>query len=113
MPARNTVTRLEKNRHHLATFLCAIAAGGLLLFLAGVYGIGHYVVLLSGLFCVLVLLLRTVFVELGIRRTTSNTEKKFDAWIRKVLRKRFGIVLVDGEPSPDEVQPSESSHVVD
>ncbi len=58
----------EKNRHHLVTFVCALVALGLLLLLWSMLGARHHVVWMSGILYVVVLGVRTVFVELGIRR---------------------------------------------
>jgi len=91
--------RHEKNRRHVATFLCALAAAALLFLLQNVIGPARsHVVWASGLVYLLVLVGRTIFVELGLRRPLSPRETRLEKRVRKGLRRRLGIRLVEDTP---------------
>lgn len=87
------MSRLEKNRHHLATaisllagipvlLICEIARPDLLPFWMA-----------TGLLIAAIFLLRTVLIEMNIRRKLTTGERKLEDSARKTLRKQFGISI--------------------
>lgn len=66
------VNRQEKNRRHLATLVSLGITIILLLLLGQTRTITEANVILMGMACLIMLIFRTIFIELGIRRTKPN-----------------------------------------
>ena len=73
----------------------------LLFLLQNMLRLSHHVVWISGLGYVVVLVARTVFVELGIRRPLSSRETQIEERGRKALRRNLGIVLLEDTSEGD------------
>lgn len=97
--------RQEKNRRHLITVLSVLVGVALLFVLQCIYGAGRPVLWISGLAYGVLLGLRTLFVELGIRHPLSTRQAKLDDWTRRALREWFGIVLLRMPANPKGAAP--------
>jgi hypothetical protein len=97
--------RQEKNRRHLISVLSVLVGVALLFVLQCIYGVGRPVVWISGVLYLVILGLRTLFVELGIRRPLSTRQARLDDWTRRALREWFGIVLLRMPANPKGTAP--------
>jgi len=94
--------RHEKNRHHLATCVVALAAVPFFLLLHLFVPASRPIVLVSAAIIVAVLAVRTVTIEMGVRRSLGPREETLERRGRRLLCKTFGITFVEDSRNPSE-----------
>ncbi|WP_146595528.1 hypothetical protein [Novipirellula galeiformis] len=87
--------RHEKNRHHLATIVSAVFAVLLLLAIYVVFPHYRLICAVSAILYGFILVGRTVVIESGIRRRTTNTQAAFENRCRRRIERWFGIVAIE------------------
>jgi hypothetical protein len=109
--AQGLTARQEKNRHHLVTVLVCLVATLVLslvyIFLPAVLPVGtvRLIVVLSAFPICLMFLIRTIIIEIGLRRSPNARQIERERAGRAFLQRHFGILFQEDVSLPTSRSP--------
>ncbi len=94
--------RHEKNRHHLATAVFVLIVAPSLVIANFLWAQLQGLVVVQAIACAVVVVLRTIIIEAGVRRRVTQTEENFERGARSFFNCVFGFTLKEKSESREK-----------